>query len=61
MKHSPYLPIECEDHKIWLFGIHSDSFVRRLQDESKYAFSIVDFDLEKGVLLHVGIRGVATL
>lgn len=50
-----------EDSKIWLFGIQNDSFIKRLQGESRCALSTVDFDLENGVLLHVGIRGVATL
>lgn len=50
-----------EENKIWLFGIHNDSFIKRLQDEPRCALSTVDFNLEKGVLLHVGIRGVATL
>ena len=50
-----------EENKIWLFGTLNDSFIRRLEDESRCSLSTVDFDLEKGVLLHVGIRGIATL
>ncbi len=50
-----------EDGAIWLFGVSDDSFIRRLTAEPRCALSIVDFDLEKGVLLHVGVRGVATV
>src|SRR3990167_4189960 len=46
-----------EEDKVWLFGCHSDSFIKRLQDEPECALSLVDFDLDHGVLLHVGIRG----
>lgn len=48
-----------EGDKIWLFGTQNDSFIKRLEEESRCALSVVDFDLEKGVLLHVGIRGIA--
>lgn len=50
-----------EDDVIWLFGVSEDSFINRLILEPRCALSIVDFDLEKGVLLHVGVRGVATV
>jgi general stress protein 26 len=46
-----------EENKVWLFGSQIDSFVKRLQDEPECALSLVDFDLDHGVLLHVGIRG----
>lgn len=48
-----------EDQKIWLFGIDSDSFIKRLQIDPKCALTIVDFDLDRGVLRHVGVRGKA--
>ena len=38
-----------------------DSFIERLTAEPKCALSIVDFDLEQGILLHVGIPGLASV
>lgn len=38
-----------------------DSFVRRLKQEPRCALGVVDFDLDKGVLRHVGIRGSSHL
>lgn len=48
-----------EDNKIWLFGIDTDSFIKRLKNNPKCALSIVDFNLEQGILRHVGVRGIA--
>jgi general stress protein 26 len=50
-----------EEGKIWLFGLQSDSFIKRLHKEPKCALSIVDFDSKRGILLHVGVRGIAKL
>jgi nitroimidazol reductase NimA-like FMN-containing flavoprotein (pyridoxamine 5'-phosphate oxidase superfamily) len=50
-----------EDEAVWLFGVSEDSFIKRLEAEPSCALSIVDFDLNDGVLLHVGVRGVATV
>ncbi len=50
-----------EKEKIWLFGIDTDSFIQRLENNPRCALSIVDFDLEGGILRHVGIRGVAAV
>ncbi|MEX1012706.1 MAG: pyridoxamine 5'-phosphate oxidase family protein [Waddliaceae bacterium] len=50
-----------EDQKIWLFGIDTDSFIKRLQLEPRCALTIVDFDLDRGVLRHVGVRGKSTV
>lgn len=50
-----------EDKKIWLFGTSKDSFIKRLEIEPKCALTVVDFDCNKGILLHVGIRGLANL
>ncbi len=50
-----------EDDLIWLFGTEDDSFVQRLRADPRCALSVVDFDLEAGLLLHAGIRGVCTL
>lgn len=48
-----------EENKIWLFGLDTDSFIKRLIKHNKCALSIVDFNLKNGILQHVGIRGVA--
>lgn len=50
-----------EDSCLWIFGTSTDSFVKRLQAEPKCAVGIVEYDLEKGILKHVGIRGAASL
>ena len=50
-----------EDQKIWLFGTEKDSFIKRLQNDPRAALSVVDFDLDSGILLHVGIRGMVYL
>ena len=50
-----------EDSFLWIFGTSKDSFVRRLQSEPKCAAGIVEYDLGKGILKHVGIRGIASL
>jgi hypothetical protein len=48
-----------EEEYVWIFGISEDSFVKRLKQEPKCALGVVDFDLDKGVLRHVGIRGTS--
>jgi hypothetical protein len=50
-----------EDSCLWIFGTSKDSFVKRLQAEPKCAVGIVEYDLESGILKHVGIRGKAFL
>jgi hypothetical protein len=50
-----------EDSFFWLFGTNEDSFIKRLRQESRCALGIVEFDLEKGILKHVGIRGIAKI
>ncbi len=50
-----------EDSCLWIFGTSQDSFVNRLLTTPKCAVGIVDYDLEKGILKHVGIRGIASL
>lgn len=49
-----------EDSSLWIFGTSADSFVKRLQAEPKCAAGIVEYNLEKGILKHVGIRGAAS-
>jgi hypothetical protein len=48
-----------EDGAVWLIGNHRDSFPRRIERDGRCAIGVVDFDLTHGVLLHVGMRGVA--
>ncbi len=48
-----------EESYLWIFGIDEDSFIKRLKKEPRCAVGVVDFDLEKGVLRHVGVRGTA--
>ena len=50
-----------EDGAIWMIASSSSSFPKRLQRDPKAAIGIVDFDLERGVLRHLGLRGVATV
>ena len=48
-----------EDGAVWLMGNRSDSFPRRIAQDGRCAIGIVDFDHPRGVLVHVGMRGVA--
>jgi hypothetical protein len=50
-----------EEERVWLFGLAGDSFVQRLKKEPRCALSVVDFGLDMGKLLHVGLRGKAIL
>jgi hypothetical protein len=50
-----------EDQPMWLVGNERDSFPKRLQADPRCAIGVVDFDLQRGVLTHVGIRGVGTV
>lgn len=50
-----------EDGAIWLIGNSGDSFPKRLRAEPRCAIGVVDFDADRGVLRHVGIRGVAAV
>ncbi|MCB0212543.1 MAG: pyridoxamine 5'-phosphate oxidase family protein [Anaerolineae bacterium] len=50
-----------EANAIWLIGNTRDSFPKRIQDDGRCAIGIVDFDLEGGVLKHIGLRGNATV
>jgi nitroimidazol reductase NimA-like FMN-containing flavoprotein (pyridoxamine 5'-phosphate oxidase superfamily) len=50
-----------EESYLWIFGTTKDSFIKRLKHEPRCAVGIVDFNLEKGVLKHVGIRGVSQI
>ncbi|GAB4185859.1 MAG: hypothetical protein Tsb0015_03180 [Simkaniaceae bacterium] len=50
-----------EDECMWIFGTSEDSFVRRLKEEPRCALGVVDFDLDKGILRHVGVRGTSQI
>lgn len=50
-----------EDGAIWFPGSRNGSSVRRLQSDPKCAVEIVHFDIGAGVLLHLGLRGSATV
>jgi len=48
-----------EDETVWLIGNTRDSFPKRIRKDRRCAIGIVDFDLKKGFLRHVGMRGNA--
>lgn len=50
-----------EDGALWLLGSVSTSSVRRLSRDPRCAVEIVHFDNPAGVLLHLGLRGAATV
>lgn len=51
-----------EDGAIWIIGNNqTDSFPSRIAAEPRCALGIVDFDISKGVVQHVGFRGRASL
>ena len=51
-----------EDGAIWIIGNRqTDSFPSRIAAEPRCALGIVDFDISKGMVQHVGIRGRASL
>jgi hypothetical protein len=50
-----------EDGAIWLLGSKGGSSVRRLISDPRCAVEIVYFDNDAGILLHLGLRGSATV
>jgi nitroimidazol reductase NimA-like FMN-containing flavoprotein (pyridoxamine 5'-phosphate oxidase superfamily) len=48
-----------EGGALWLIGSSRDSFPRRIQRDPRCAIGIVDFDVHRGFLCHVGMRGTA--
>ena len=50
-----------EDGHLWFIGNTRDSFPKRIQADGRCAVGIVDFDLARGVLRHVGFRGLAVV
>lgn len=50
-----------EEGAIWLLGSTENSSVKRLSADPHCAVEIVKFDASSGVLLHLGLRGTATI
>jgi len=50
-----------EAQELWLVGNGRDSFPKRIQAEPRCAVGIVEFDLKRGRLRHVGIRGTGSV
>jgi hypothetical protein len=51
-----------EDEAIWIIGSRrDDTFPARVAREPRCALGIVDFDRERGLVHHVGMRGQATV
>ena len=50
-----------EDDAIWMLGDRDGSSVARLEDDPRCAVEIVHFDRGSGILLHLGMRGSATV
>lgn len=50
-----------DEEAIWLIGNEEDSFPKRLRADPRCAVSVVDFDVERGILRHVGVRGRAQI
>lgn len=42
-------------------GNTRDSFPKRIQNDARCAIGIIDFDLERGFLRHVSMRGTAVV
>lgn len=51
-----------EDEALWIIGNYeSDSFPKRIEQESRCAIGVVDFNVSSGLVQHVGFRGRARL
>jgi len=50
-----------EEGALWLVGTERDSFPKRIAAEPRCAVGIVEFDLARGLLRHVGIRGTGAV
>ena len=50
-----------EARQLWLVGNNRDSFPKRIRAEPRCAVGIVEFDLARGRLRHVGIRGTGSV
>jgi hypothetical protein len=51
-----------EYNALWIIGNYqTDSFPKRLEQDPRCAIGIVDFDLSRGLVQHIGFRGRASL
>jgi Pyridoxamine 5'-phosphate oxidase len=50
-----------EDECVWFIGTSSDSFPNRISLDQRCAIGFVQFELERGALKHIGMRGSATV
>jgi hypothetical protein len=50
-----------EENAIWLLGSKDASSVGRINNDPRCAVEIVHFDNEAGILLHLGLRGSASI
>ncbi len=50
-----------ENDAIWLLGSTDTSSVKRVEHDPRCAVEIVHFDNDAGILLHLGLRGVASI
>jgi hypothetical protein len=50
-----------EEGSLWMPGGSAGSSVRRLAADPRCAVEIVEFDVSAGVLLHLGLRGTASV
>ena len=57
-RHSP-LWFLWEDGAMWFVGRSVDTFPKRVRETPHCAVGVVDFDLQRGTLRHVGMRGTA--
>ncbi len=48
-----------EENALWLIADERSGYAKRLENDPHAAVGIVDFDLERGFLQHVGMRGTA--
>jgi len=51
----------CEDGALWMIADSQSSFPKRIVADPRCAIGIVDFDLDRGGLQHLGMRGRATV
>jgi len=48
-----------EDNALWIIASTESTFLKRLRHESRCAIGIVDFDLARGFMQHLGLHGIA--
>jgi len=50
-----------EEGALWMLGSASSRSVARLEADARCSVEIVHFDIAKGILLHLGLRGRASV